>query len=1082
MNEAAPNLKVARECIQKSIKLIAAGKNETVIRDSFTSYLRSIFPSRPSWVEHHIQSAETALAVTKKGNQTTGFVDNLVDLTVIEYESDLTSQPRFDEGFLQVKGYCASLINKGNNKDLVLGVLSDTVRWFVYSIEVNVPPGTLPLTGDQIKLNVLDSLDLSKANGQAALRFVSFLSRYLGRIGVRPLSAESISGDLGFDSQFGKHHRNELGDLVSEACVANPKYADLIKGLWCSFVTYFRDRGTKHSFNQASYADELYILTLGKLICANVIEKRALVSDNGELASILDGKFFVAKGLVNLVEFDYFGWLNKAPYVAKLLPVARALQKDLQAYDFNQAPAEDVFGRMMAQLAQRSQRILLGQEWTPSWLARQLVERVMSALPAKSAPQLVDMCCGSGAMVVETVKQVERNLSSTGKSQEAKLKAITQAITGFDIDPLAVILSKINWVLAAHKVLEPFGNVKVTIPIYHADSLFAITPLSNAVEEEKSQDFYNLKVAEYSIKLPKFLVSPRFQSLFDEIIERAYGMASVSNVSSSLRLSDAVVADVVADSEKEAGAVVSTEQRKVVTAFIRDLTEKITLLNLDGRNGVWIFILRNSYRPGLVAGQFNGLVSNPPWLALSKIAQNPYQDVLRKKAEDFRIKPTGSSHLHIELATIFLLHAIARYLRDDAFVGCITPETVLNGHHHNPFRIGAYAAAADTGVKFQVEEIWRVQEGTFKNRAIVLFGHKTDYSSTKPNPIPGMLATPSGQRALKFRRHVHGKRTIWSDQIAAGNAAGLFSPANFRQGADIMPRTFFLYEPHPAGLEKWRIESIHPVTSQIAFAVKDAKRNQSFKITPSIVPNDLLFDVATSNLLTPFELGLPLKALLPIKKDAHDNWGFLPSIEIAAKGAAVQNVFQEIIKEAKVKDVGGLAKLLNVRNKLTQQLLSDQEFLIVTGAGGGRVCCAYVPKGRYSAEKLVIDQTLYWTQVKTEDEAIYLVAALNSEAVSEVIHEFQPKGEFGERHVHKLPFGVTPPYDPQQASHQAVVEQTRKLLADYAQAKSTDIQIRNLLNPNEGSLAQRRRAIQAKLARLPSYPDYTTACRDLYGL
>lgn len=1081
MSEPGPNLKAAKECIQKGIKLIAEGKNETVIRDSFTSYLRTIFPARPSWVEHHIQSAETAVSITKKGNQTTGFVDNLVDITAIEYESDLTSKPRFDEGFGQVKDYCASLINKGHKRDLVLGILSDTVRWFAYSIEVKAPPGTAIYTRDHIELNEIESIDLSKADDQAALRLVTFLARYLGRLGARPLSAESVAGDLGFNSQFCAQHLKVLGQLVKDACTTNPKYADLIKGLWCSFVSYFRDRGTKSSFNQTDYADELYILTLGKLICANVIEKRALISDDGELTSILDGKFFVAKGLINLVEYDYFGWLNTTPHVEKLLPVAHALQRDLQAYNFDQSPAEDVFGHMLAQLAQRSQRILLGQEWTPSWLARQLVEKAMSSLPPKCPPQLVDMCCGSGAMIVEVVKQVEAGLSTT-KGQESKVKALTQAITGFDIDPLAVILSKINWVLAARNILEPFGKVKVTIPVYHADSLFAITPLSSMVVAEKGQSFYNLKVAEYTIKLPKFLVSPEFQTIFDELIERAYGMALAASSPKKLQLSDAVVTEVVAEAEKVAGATLTDEQKGILARFVRDLTEKIDLLARDGRNGVWIFILRNSYRPGLVAGQFNGLVSNPPWLALSKIAQNPYEEVLRKKAELFCIKPTGSSHLHIELATIFLLHAIDRYLSPNAFVGCINPETVLNGHHHNPFRIGAYAAKPDPAIQFQVEEIWRVEPGTFKNRAIVLIGRKAEYSVTTPDPIPGAEVAPTGQTPISFQRHAHGKRTIWSDQAAGASGAGLFSPANFRQGADIMPRTFFLYETASAGPQKCRIESIHPLTSRIAFAVKDAKKNQKFKITPSVVPDSLIFDVATSNLLTPFELGLPLKALLPLKKDAINDWRFLTPVEIAAKGTAVQNVFNEIIKEARGKDVSALAKLLNVRNKLTQQSLSDDEFIIVTGAGGGRVCCAFAPKGRFPADKLVIDQTLYWAQVATEDEAIYLVGALNSEAVSEVIQEFQPKGEFGERHVHKLPFGVTPPYDPGQASHQDVVEQTKKLLADYAGAKIADAQLVQLLNPNEGSLAQRRRAIQAKLAQLPSYPNYAAACRDLYGL
>ena len=60
MSEPGPNLKAARECIQKSIKLIAEGKNETVIRDSFTSYLRTIFPARPSWIVR--RTSETSIS------------------------------------------------------------------------------------------------------------------------------------------------------------------------------------------------------------------------------------------------------------------------------------------------------------------------------------------------------------------------------------------------------------------------------------------------------------------------------------------------------------------------------------------------------------------------------------------------------------------------------------------------------------------------------------------------------------------------------------------------------------------------------------------------------------------------------------------------------------------------------------------------------------------------------------------------------------------------------------------------------------------------------------------------------------
>jgi hypothetical protein len=1085
----APSLKAAIECIESSVALIAAGQNEQIIRDSFTSYLRSIFPSMPSWVERHIKSSETALTISKGTKSSTGFVDNLVDLTAIEYESDLTSKAKFEEGQGQIKDYCGSLINAGHKADLVLGVLSDTVRWFVYTIHIKTASPSHALTRDDLELVEVDRMDLSNADEQAARRLLTFLTKYLGRLGARPLKADSIASDLGFSSPFCAGHVAELEKLVDQAFVDKPEYAELITSLWCKFVTYFRDQGSTASFHTKSYADELYILTLGKLICANVIEKRALISDDGDLQIILSGRYFVAKGLVNLVEYDYFGWLNESPYIERQLFTARAIQHDLQAYDFDQSPADDLFGTMMAEFAERSKRLLLGQELTPEWLASQTVEKVLGMLPNGELPQLVDMCCGSGAMIVETVKRAKVLIGNDAShtKREEKVRLLAQSITGFDIDPLAVILSKINWVLAARDWLEPFGTINVTIPVYHADSLFAITPLTDGIENDTGDEFHILKVAEHSIKLPKFLLTPEFQPLFDGVLERTYSMVMAAGLSNKLVLSDKVVSDAIDSVLQATSTKLTEEQTKAVRSFVRMFTEIVDQLNRDGRNGIWAFILRNSYRPGLVVGQFNGLVSNPPWLALSKIADNPYQALLKRKAEAFGIKPAGSSHLHIELATIFLLHSVDQYLRAHAVIGCIGPETILNGHHHNPFRLGAYQKAA--AIDFAVEAIWRVQEGTFKNNAIVLFGRKTTFSANEPDPIPGALATENGLSPVTFYRHRQGKRTAWGEQhpVSSSKATGFFCPANFRQGADIMPRTLFLFEATKISQSgqpvRWSIKSIDRTTSSLAFAVKDAKKNESFKITPCVVPGDILFDVLTSNLLTPFHLATPLKALLPIQKSAGNPWVFLDSVVVAAKGVAVQNVFKEICHamgpRATVATVGSL---INVRNKLTQQLIEPNQYLVVTGAGGGHVCSAFAATNSFDLQTLIIDQTLYWTQVNTEDEALYLAGLFNSEAINLVIKDFQPRGAFGERHVHKLPFGVTPPFDASQAVHQAVVETTRHLVAECATLITTNQSLQPLLDPNTGPLARRRLTIQDKIKHLKSYADYDEACRSLYGV
>ena len=714
-----------------------------------------------------------------------------------------------------------------------------------------------------------------------------------------------------------------------------------------------------------------------------------------------------------------------------------------------------------------------------------IVEHVVSKLPEGEDPQLVDMSCGSGAMIVEAVHLAKKRLDETrpADDRETKLQLLTQAITGFDIDPLPVLLSKVAWVLAAGDWLHPYGTYPITIPIYHADSLFAITPLSQQIEDEQGQAFYKLRIDRTDLRLPGFLISAEFQGTFDALLDFAYNVALVSG-QKKVQVEDSLLDEALSSALATSSLTIEKEQHDAARWFLRELTIEVNRLNLSGRNGIWVFLLRNSYRPGLVAGQFNGLVSNPPWLALSKIADNPYSAVLKRRAELFGIKPEGPSFLHVELATIFLLHAVDRYLRDGAAVGCITPDSVLNGAHQNPFRKAAYLTASKA-VIFALEEIWRVEKGTFKNEAIVLFGRKQKAKRNEPNPIPGALADRTGLTPTNFYRSSQGKRTAWSEKNVGAVATAQRGPANFRQGADIMPRTLFFHEtaaaPTVGGKAQWQVRPIDIASSPLAFAIQEAKKYESFRLTARVLPDDLLFDVLISNLLTPFDIAPPLKALLPIRKNSTATWEMLDSASIAAKGSAAVSAFREmsgaIGENATIQE---LWELINTRNKLVQQVIGPGGFLVFTGTSGALVCSAYSSSEFYNLNKLIIDQTLNWAKVATEEQAIFLSGLFNSEAINEKISTFQPEGAFGKRHIHSLPFAITPPYNSEDPIHRDVVEQTRRLLAEYEQRKADDEKLSAMLDPNRGALARRRKVIKTVIKELSSYNGYAEACRILY--
>ena len=452
-------------------------------------------------------------------------------------------------------------------------------------------------------------------------------------------------------------------------------------------------------------------------------------------------------------------------------------------------------------------------------------------------------------------------------------------------------------------------------------------------------------------------------------------------------------------------------------------------------------------------------------------------------ADEFGIKPAGSSHLHIELATIFLLYAIRQYLVDGAKIGCIVPDTILNGHHHNRFRTAQYNTASKA-VHFDIDEIWKVQEHAFKNNAIVLFGTKKFPLSTE-TPITGKNVFENGDGTSSlFYRNIQGNRTAWSEQDLSGSNEGFYIPANFRQGADIMPRNILFYETAQSlNSQQYDVKSINRSTSPIAFTIKDAKKFQDFIITPRVLPKKLFFNVITSNLLTPFDVGEYQKALLPIKKNSQNVWVPLSTSEIALEGAIVQNTFDFIARtiDPQRATLDAIYQLIDTRGKLRQQVINESGYIVMTGAGGGKVCSSYIDISATDYSRLILDQTVYWTQVQSEDEALYLTGLLNSEAINSIIEDFQPRGAFGKRHVHKLPFGVTPPYDVNQASHKDVVAKTRALLTEYAELK-TSATLQDLLNPNLGTLSRRRKLLAGFIKNLNSYKEYEESCRSLYGL
>ena len=108
---------------------------------------------------------------------------------------------------------------------------------------------------------------------------------------------------------------------------------------------------------------------------------------------------------------------------------------------------------------------------------------------------------------------------------------------------------------------------------------------------------------------------------------------------------------------------------------------------------------------------------------------------------------------------------------------------------------------------------------------------------------------------------------------------------------------------------------------------------------------------------------------------------------------------------------------LNYLSKLTNQLAylrdpGDRPVRIAYSSSG-------VPTAALIADtQAILDYTLFQVTCSNLNEAYYLLAIINSDALASEVNRFMPKGLFGARHLQKhlwkLPI---PTYDPNNAEH-----------------------------------------------------------------
>lgn len=188
-----------------------------------------------------------------------------------------------------------------------------------------------------------------------------------------------------------------------------------------------------------------------------------------EMEELEDGSIFHTLGITNFLEGNLFRWYT-AVWDEPIEQLVRDMATRLDRYNpgtLSEDPvnSRDLLKKLYQQLFPKSVRHDLGEYYTPDWLA----EHVLDELGYTGDPdkRLLDPGCGSGTFLVMAInrikKEYEENREKYRFEKDELCRKILANVIGFDLNPLAVMAARTNYLIAIRDLV---GHVeKVEIPV-----------------------------------------------------------------------------------------------------------------------------------------------------------------------------------------------------------------------------------------------------------------------------------------------------------------------------------------------------------------------------------------------------------------------------------------------------------------------------------------------------------------------------------------------------------------------------------------------------------------------------------------
>jgi len=969
-----------------------------------------------------------------KDQTKTGRADTQYGKVIIEFEKDLSKTLKHAEE--QLKEYLLGNWSITNDYNYTL-ISTDGIKWAIYGVKPESFLDKTNVTVQELELKVVDWFVLDNTN---SYEFFTFIDRYLFRYETQTATLENIQIDFGESSGLFLSVIGELRNFynkISEEIDIETAYNE-----WKSFLSIAYG---SFNANPDIFLVHTYLSVFSKLLAYSVITRDKFIDDD-ELKEILEGSKFRNLQVANFVENDFYKWISNSKYFNQIKPTLRRIAAKIGDYDLSNIKS-DILKGVYQELIDLETRHSLGEYYTPDWLC----EKIVNSFDFDRSASIFDPSCGSGSFLLAAVTRMKE------LHPEITLEELSSQIVGIDIHPLSVQIAKTTLLLSfgdlLKKIKQPFN-----LRIYLSNSI--ITP----------EGGINLFGEEFKVKIDNklyFLPEGTFDdpNLFDYAITYADKLAN-SNLNQKPEPQSTIE-----NALQKFNPVIN----KTLCGRFYDIYLGLKEAKENGRDSIWSYILQNSYKPYFLKHQFDYIVGNPPWFTYSSVKNSEYQEELKKLAIKYKVVPEKKTNMpHLEIAAIFLCHCNSYFLKPTGKLAFVLPRSFLSAEHHDNSRSGK----AD---HFKITSVWDLEKVTplFNIPSCVWFTEHAKIAKSIPaNGIEGLSLSGKlkqhNNRLSEIAEKIKETKVTWYYSKLKNNSALTNEPLKistksnaykilFKQGATIVPRNFYFIEYNKSiAPTDWKDASIFANTS--TEILKDAKLPWKNFIIKERIDSTYLFYTAIAKDILPFSLIKERIITLPVWIDNENKISMKTYQEIRSSGDLDVSCWYQEAHELWEKHKTEKSKNMQIHDRLNYQKgLTDQnlssKFLILYTASAKDASAVIIDRNDFDLPFIVESKT-YVMYTNNKDEAYYITAFLNSNHANLVIKDFQSKGLFGPRDIHKkildVPFSK---YNPKNTKHLQTIE-----IAKECESEVKTYILKNFLKHKDYNVGTERSRIRKLLA------------------